>query len=120
MKQQPLLKAFVHAFNGLIHFFANDRNGRIHLAVAVWVTVAGIYFNIAVMEWMILLLCIALVIGMEMLNHALENICDAVQTTHHPLIKTAKDVGAAAVLCSAIASAIIGLLLFVPKISAMF
>ena len=119
MKQQPLLKSFAYAINGIVYFFANDRNGRIHLAAAVWVTIAGIYFNISVMEWMILLLCIALVISMEMLNHALENICDSVHTAHHPLIKTAKDVAAAAVLCSAVISAVIGMLIFVPKISAM-
>ncbi|MEO7530136.1 MAG: diacylglycerol kinase family protein [Sediminibacterium sp.] len=116
MKQQPLLKAFQHAFNGLFYFLGHDRNGKVHYVSALLVSIAGMYFHITPIEWMILLLCFALVIGFEMCNHALENLCDVVHADHHPLIKTVKDVAAAAVLWSAIISAVIGLLIFVPKI----
>ena len=116
MKQQTILTAFKHAFHGLFHFLLNDRNGKLHFAAAVLVSAAGFYFHLSNIEWMVLLICFALVISFEMCNHALENICDLVQPDQHPLVKTAKDVAAAAVLWSAIISAIIGLLIFVPKI----
>ena len=119
MKQSSLITSFTHAFNGIGTFFATDRNGRIHLAAAVWVSVAGFYFGLSVTEWIAALFCFALVISMEMLNHALEDVCDTIHTTHHPLIKTAKDVSAAAVLWSSIISAIIGALIFIPKIIAI-
>jgi len=119
MKAQPLLKAFRHAFNGLYYFLGHDRNGRIHFAACLFITVAGVYFHIPATEWMILLICFALVISFEMCNHSLENLCDLVHAEHHPLIKTVKDVAAAAVLWSAIISVVIGLIIFVPKITAV-
>jgi undecaprenol kinase/diacylglycerol kinase (ATP) len=119
MKPQPILSAFKHAFNGAGYFIRHDRNGRIHFIAAILVLVTGFCFKVSVAEWCILLICIALVTGFEMLNHALENLCDVVHEEYHPLIKTVKDVAAAAVLWSAIVSAVIGLLIFVPKISAL-
>jgi diacylglycerol kinase len=116
MKTQPLLKAFVHAFNGIFHFIAHDRNGKIHFVAVSVVTFAGLYCKISAMEWCILLLCFALVISLEMCNHSLEKVCDALHPNQHPMIKTAKDVAAAAVLWSAMMSIAIGLLIFVPKV----
>lgn len=117
MKKQSLGKAFYHAFEGLFSFIRRDRNGGIHLLACVVVSVAGFYFHLSPTEWIFILLCCAIVISFEMCNHALENVCDAVHPDHHPLIKTAKDVGAAAVLWSVIISCIIGLIIFVPKIA---
>ncbi len=119
MPQQTLYKAFVHAFHGLDSFFRNDRNGRIHLLATVAVTIAGIAFGLSAIEWSLALLCIAGVIGFEMLNHALEKFCDAIHPQTHPLIKVVKDVAAAAVLWWAIISVIIALFIFLPKIIAI-
>jgi diacylglycerol kinase len=117
MKKQSLSKAFYYAFSGLFYFLRNDRNGRIHLLACVVVSGAGFYFHVSETEWIFLLLCFALVIGFEMCNHALENLSDVVHIEHHPLIKTVKDVAAAAVLWSAIISVVIALIIFIPKIS---
>ncbi len=119
MKSQPIAKAFEHAFNGMGYFISHDRNGKIHFALAVLVAVAAFFFKLSATEWCILLLCTGLVISLEMMNHAIENLCDVVHEAHHPLIKIAKDVAAAAVLWSAIISVIIGLLIFIPKIAAL-
>lgn len=118
MKQQPLYTAFVHAWNGLKLFFRNDRNGKIHLLAAVATVIAGMVLGLSATEWCIVLLCNAIVISFEMINHALEHLCNTVHADLHPLIKTTKDVAAAAVLCSAIISAVIGLVIFLPKIGA--
>ncbi len=116
MKAQPLIEAFLHAGNGIAGFFKTDRNGKIHLTAAVLVFMAGWYFAISVTEWCLLLLCIGLVIALEMLNYALERVCNMIHTEWHPVIKAVKDVAAGAVLWSAIISAVIGLLIFIPKI----
>ncbi len=116
MKPQSLRKSFANAFNGMAAFFLTDRNGKIHLLIALMVIGAGFYFRVSVTEWGLLLACMALVPSLEMLNHALEKLCDVAHSAPHPLIKTVKDVAAAAVLWSAIISAIIGLLIFIPKI----
>ena len=116
MKQNSLLKAFQYAFAGMGHFFLNDRNGNIHILISVMVATGGWFFGISLQEWCIVLVCMGLVISLEMTNHALEKLCDAVHEAHHPLIKIAKDVAAGAVLWSAMISVIIGLLIFLPKI----
>ena len=116
MKHPSLKRSFSHAFNGIRTFFLTDRNGRIHLAAAVWTSAAGFYFELSKMEWIMILFCIALVISLEMLNHALEDVCDSIHTTRHPLVKTAKDISAAAVLWSSIISLIIGAVIFGPKL----
>lgn len=115
-KRQTLLNAFRHAFNGMFYFLRHDRNGKIHIAIAIIVAIAGVFFRVSEAEWLAMLVCFALVVSLEMSNHALENLCDLVHADHHPLVKTVKDVAAAAVLWSAIASAVIGAVIFVPKI----
>jgi diacylglycerol kinase len=114
--QQSLLKSFANAFAGMAYFFTNDRNGKIHLAITVIVIAASIALQVSAIEWMIVLLCIALVIGLEMLNSALEKLCDLVEPNYHPTIKVIKDVSAAAVVLAAIISVVIGIIIFLPKI----
>jgi diacylglycerol kinase len=119
MKIQSIGEAFGHAFNGIAIFFRHDRNGRIHLAAAVLVVLAGWWLNVSATEWCILLLCNAVVISLEMLNYAMESLCNLVHSSFHPLVKAVKDVAAAAVLWSAILSAVIGFIIFIPKISSL-
>jgi diacylglycerol kinase len=114
--QQSLLKSFANAFAGMAYFFANDRNGKIHLAITVAVVATSIALQVSTVEWMIVLLCVALVIGLEMLNSALEKLCDLVEPNYHPTIKVIKDVSAAAVVLAAIISVIIGIIIYLPKI----
>ncbi len=63
---------------------------------------------------MALLLCTGLVISLEMLNSAIERICNMYTTEFHPAIKIIKDIAAAAVLWSALISLVVGLLIFLP------
>ena len=116
MKSQPLFKAFGHAFDGMFHFFRTDRNGKIHLLVALLITVAGWFCKVSVTEWCIFLLCFGTVISFEMINHALEKLSDAVHPEQHNLIKVSKDVAAAAVLWATIISILIGILILLPKL----
>ncbi len=113
--QQSLIKSFGNAFAGIGYFVGNDRNGKIHVAITLTVLAAGLAFKIVVVEWMLILLCIALVIGLEMLNSALEKLCDIVEPNYHATVKVIKDVSAGAVILAAIVSIIIGILIFLPK-----
>ena len=88
---------------------------KIHGVVAILVIICGILFSISIREWLLCLLCFGFVISMEMINTAIENIIDLVSPDHNYLAGKAKDVAAGAVLISAIISAIIGLIIFVPK-----
>lgn len=115
-KQIALTKAFGFAFYGLFLFMKSERNGKIQMAISVLVISAGIALQITAHEWIIVLLCIAAVLSLEMLNSAIEKLCDLVYEEYHPTIKIIKDVSAGAVLWTAIVSAIIAFIIFLPKI----
>ena len=88
---------------------------KIHFVSAVVVIIAGLLTGLNLVEWILIILLIALVISTEMVNTAIETIVNLVSPDFHPLAKKAKDVAAGAVLVFAIASVIIGLLIFIPK-----
>jgi diacylglycerol kinase len=115
-KQQKFFKAFVYAWKGIQYFFLYDRNGRIHLGTAIATVMAGFIFKVSGIEWIVLLLCIALVVACEMMNAAIEKLCDVMHKEFHPAIKIIKDISAGAVLFVSIISAAAGLIIFIPKI----
>jgi len=57
-----------------------------------------------------------LVLALELLNTAIEKLCDTISTEIQPEIKIIKDVSAAAVLLSAAGSVVTGIIIFFPKI----
>ncbi|MDQ0161303.1 diacylglycerol kinase family protein [Aeribacillus alveayuensis] len=110
--------SFVFAWQGIISTVKSERNFRIHLLASVLVIIAGIYFRISLLEWIILFLLIGGILALELINTAIECVVDLVmQKKYHPLAKTAKDVGAGAVLVYVIISVIIGILIFIPKLT---
>jgi diacylglycerol kinase len=114
--RQPLNKTFATAFNGIRYFFTTERNGKIQLAVAVFTILTGLYLQLSAVDWIFILFCIAVVIGFEILNCALEHLCNLVHKGYHPAIKIIKDVAAGAVLFVSAISVVIGLMIFIPKI----
>ena len=82
----------------------------------VLVIIAGTLLKISKIEWIICVILFALVISAELINTAIETIVDMITMEKNEKAKIAKDVAAGAVLVLAIGSAIIGLVIFVPKI----
>lgn len=110
------IRSFKYALNGLKIVFKEEHNARIHLAISFIVIICGVIFNISILEWIILCFAIVLVISIEIINSAIENLADFVSPDYHNLIKKVKDLSAAAVLVCTISSVIIGTLIFLPKI----
>lgn len=109
------IKSFQFAFEGLATFFKTQPNAWIHLFAAMLVCVAGFYFQLNKLEWFMVIIAIALVFITEMLNTAIEFLCDKVEPSIDPQIKRIKDISAAAVLLSAIIACMIGGIVFIPK-----
>ena len=106
------LRGFQYAFSGIIHCIKNERNMRFHTVTALYVLVFARFFDFSKDEYILLLLTISTVISAEMFNTALENLCDKVSQEFHPLIKSAQDCAAGAVLILAIFAVVIGIILF--------
>ncbi len=108
-------RAFVYAWNGILHASNKDRNFKVHLIATIIVMSTGLLTGLTQLEWFIVIILIAGMLSLEMVNAAIERVVDLVTSEHHPLAGLAKDLAAGAVLIFAITSAIIGLMLFIPK-----
>lgn len=111
--------SFKYAGKGIKTMFGSEPNARIHFVFTIGVLIAGFVFQVSLTEWAILAVCIGMVFGAEAFNTAIENLTDLASPEQHPLAGKAKDTAAGAVLICAIASAIAGLLIFVPKLLAL-
>ncbi len=110
------MKTFKHAINGIIHVFKREQNFRIHSIATILVITAGILFSIDKTEWMMIVLAISIVTALELINSAIEYLCDFISPDYHDKIKYIKDAAAGAVLIAAIGAFVLALLIFVPKI----
>ena len=70
----------------------------------------------ACMEWIAIVVCIGMVFAAEAVNSSIEALADRVSEEYDEAIKRTKDLAAGAVLILAMASATIGLLIFIPKL----
>ena len=116
IKTNNIYKALVNAFAGLNYFFRHDRNGRTQLIIAVFIVILSKLLDITQHEWIAVLLCIGTVLSAEMINSSLEKLCDYTQPSFNLQIKIIKDLSGGAVLFICIISAIIGVLIFFPKL----
>lgn len=114
MNARKFIRSFSFAWQG-IGVAVKEQNMKFHLLSAVIVVIAGLWTGLSSIEWCILIGVIATVISIEMVNTAIEYVVDMASPDMHPLAKAAKDVAAAAVLVFALASVIIGVLIFIPK-----
>lgn len=104
-----------YAFEGVIIFFKQEHNARIHLLATIAVIVLSIIFPISKMEAIALVLAVGFVWMAEIFNTAIEKMADFISTEKKPAIKTIKDLSAAAVLVAAVIAVITGCFIFIPK-----
>src|SRR5262245_24232592 len=116
MRATTLLSSFGYAFAGLWHLLSTQRNAKIHVALGLAATDLGLLLGIDRYEWLALIVTMTIVLAAEGVNTAIEAIVDMVAPEHHPLAKIAKDVGAGTVLLAAIASVVMGAIIFLPHL----
>ena len=113
---KKFLLSFTYAIKGLKYAYRNEQNLAFDVGVSLLVVIAGFLFKVSISEWALLALTIGMVLSFELINTAVEAVVDLVTEEYHPLAKVAKDTSAAAVLVCAIASVVVGLIIFLPKL----
>ena len=111
-----LRKSFGYAFKGIDDVIKNEPNMKIHVGVAILVVIMAFILKVSIIEWIILVLLIGAVLAAETINTTIENLVDMYTKEYDEKAKVVKDTAAGTVLILAITSAIIGLIIFVPKI----
>ncbi len=116
-KNKTFQASFEFAWHGFVTTYYEERNMRVHLSAAILGIIFGFLFQLSLQEWRWLLLVMFLVIVMEIINTAFENLVDLVTDKHfHEIAKKVKDMAAAAVLLTAGFAVVIGGTIFIPKI----
>jgi diacylglycerol kinase (ATP) len=115
---RKLLLSFKYAGRGLVVLFKSQQNALIHLLALVFVFALAWYLQLSKIEWLFIVLSVTMVIVAEAFNTAIEFLADSISKEHHPLIGKAKDVGAGAVLLTAIMAVVVGILVFGPHLLA--
>ena len=108
------IRSFRYAGRGVWLTLKSQHNAWIHAAATIIVLIAGYLLGISRQEWCLIILACAAVWTAEALNTAIEYLADATTNGFHPLIGQAKDVAAGAVLITATAAIVVGVLVFGP------
>ena len=116
-KNRDLVSSLEFALTGILTAFKEERNMRKHAVTALVVILAGFVFQVSRIEWLFLLMSIFLVVAFEIMNSAIENVVDLASHYHFSMLaKKAKDMAAGAVLVVSLLAAVIGVLIFLPRI----
>ena len=114
------LRSLGFAGSGLVQLLKHERNFQLHVVAFIGVCAAGIFFGITRLEWLVILLISAFVMGLEAMNTAIEKLCDLYSSETNAGIKKIKDIAAAAVLICALVAVSIGVVVFLPYVQKLF
>ncbi len=118
-QRYSIFSAFRNAGRGLAEAVRTERNVRIDAAAAVLVVVLGFAFRIDAPSWLAIVICIGMMFALETVNTAIEAVVDLASPGYHELARKAKDCAAGAALAGALASVVVGLIVFVPRVLAL-
>ena len=113
-------RSFRFAFSGLLSLLKEEQNAVIQSIILIIVIISGVLLDISKTDWITIIIVSASVLAFECFNTAIENLCDFVTTEKNDKIRKIKDLAAAGVLISAIGSAFVGLIIFIPEILDLF
>lgn len=106
------LKGFYYAFRGIASCVCNERNLRVHIIISIYVLYFSQFYSLDSTKISIVFAVIALVMALELVNTAVERVCDKITLEESELIRVAKDMCAGAVLVASIFSVAVGFVIF--------
>lgn len=123
MKFRPspsLLSSFRHALRGLGLAFRTERNFRLQIILGCLATVLGFALGLSLLEWLCLAFVVGLVLVLELLNSSFERMVDIAKPRLDDAVRDLKDLLAGAVLITALTAVLVGTVIFLPKLVALF
>ncbi len=114
------LLSFKYAFRGIGFMIQTQHNAWIHLIATIIVVFLGVALKVSLTEWCLLIFAIGIVLSSELFNTSIEFLTDLLSPEYQKKAGMAKDIASGAVLISAITSAIIGLIVFLPRVVHFF
>ncbi|MFH1947331.1 MAG: diacylglycerol kinase family protein [Candidatus Magasanikbacteria bacterium] len=119
MNLKRLIQSFKDAGRGVSYVFKHEQNFRIQLIMGFLVIGLALWLEVGRAELVLLLLLIFSVIGLELINSAVEKFADVLKPRLSFQIEIVKDIMAAVVLLASLVSIIIGVIIFWPYLFAL-
>jgi len=98
--------------SGIRTVWQEEVNFRIETVVAFLVIVGGIYLQFTKLEWAFIIISICAVLSAEIVNTAVEDLCNKIEPNTDPIIGKIKDMMGGVVLLVCVTSVIIGVMVF--------
>jgi len=117
---KKLAKSFHYAFRGVITLLKNEQNARIHATVTIIVGILAFVLEVTRVEAAILFMAVIMVFALEIMNTAVEKVCNLISIKENLKIAYIKDGTAGAVLITAVIATVVAILIFLPHIRALF
>ena len=105
-------RKFQDAFQGLRQSIQQQSSYKVHFLFAFLVILAGFLLNLDSIRWSLLILCIVIVLGGEMLNTSIETLARAITGEYNENIARSLNIASGAILVLSLGAAAIGLVIF--------
>ena len=109
---RKLWPSFACAFRGVSSCLRTERNFRIHITAAVYISLLAFLGGLDAVRCAVLCLCFSGMMSAELLNTAIERLCDRQVVGYDKLVREAKDIAAAGVVVCAGFCVAVGALFF--------
>ena len=115
-KKRTFIDSVKNCLDGINYTLSHENNFKREMIIGILVVIASMFFKISILEWVIVILLINFVLVCELINTALEKAVDLYTKEFNETAKIVKDVAGASVFVMSIFSAIIGMIIFLPKV----
>ncbi|MEK7628061.1 MAG: diacylglycerol kinase [Patescibacteria group bacterium] len=102
-KKQGILARVQNSLRGILCAVQTEGSIRLHVVGWVVLAVLGFTLGFSITDWRWVCFATTIAFVVELLNTALEDVCDMYSKEYHPMIKRIKDVASGAVLVSTLA-----------------
>lgn len=109
-----------YSINGIVSYAKEGKSIIIYCVCAIIEVILGFEYHVNGLEWILIICILGFILSVELLNTAIEAVCDAVTKEYNPLIKIAKDCGSGATFVLFIVAIILNIIIFAPKIYYLF
>lgn len=120
LNTKSLMNIVKYSLNGIKTYMEEGKSFILYSFAAILEVIFGFIFKVNGLEWILIICMLGVLLAIELLNTGIERACDAVTKEYNPLIKAAKDCGSGATFIIFIVMVILNIIIFYPKVVALF
>ncbi len=115
-KKRTFLDSVKNCLDGISYTISHENNFKREIIIGILAIILSVILKVSILEWIVVILLICFVLVFELINTAIEKTVDLYTKEYNETAKIVKDVAGASVLVMCMFSAVIGVIIFLPKI----